>query len=75
MKKFKMIDETFICENCGKNVDKDNKVTSITSYPYKDDFIDLFEYFGTLIDEGYFKDNGIDIYNEVKENIKRLGIR
>ena len=22
MKKFKMIDETFICENCGKNVDK-----------------------------------------------------
>ncbi len=69
----KIKDKEFHCSKI--YVDKDNKVTSFSSYPYKDDFIDLFEYFGTLIDEGYFKENGINIYNEVKENIKRLGIR
>ena len=69
----KIKDKEFHCSKI--YVDKDNNVTTLSVHTFDDNFKRLFEYFGELIEDGYFKDNGIDIYNEVKENIKRLGIR
>lgn len=56
-------------------VDKDNNNTSISCFPYSGDFILLLKQFEKMIEEDYFSEEGIDTFNEIKENIKRLGVK
>ena len=56
-------------------VDKDNNNTSISCYPYEGEFILLLNQFEELIKEGYFTEKGVNTFNEIKGNIKRMGIK
>ena len=56
-------------------VDKDNNATSINCFSFNDEFISLLNYFEKLIEEEYFTEKAINVFGEIKENIKRIGTK